>query len=205
MKPKLRGKLILPAVVVLSTAGLWAIVNAQPPAPPRGRISSSGGELGSPDQETPAAVGAGLPGRSPSNARPAQEPSAGQPAANAANFENGRPAATEANLARQSSLLLARYAQSDANERPQLKTKLRESLGQEFDQQQRAREHEISLIEERLKKLRDQLNKRAQARETIVGRRLEQLLDDADGIGWGGPATDVREPNFAPVGAPVGF
>ena len=77
-----------------------------------------------------------------------------------------------------------------------LQKKLTEALGKQFDIRQEAREKELKELEERVKRLRETLEKREKAKESIVKNRLEQLLREADGLGWGdaphGGATVIR-------------
>src|SRR5262249_16126341 len=94
-------------------------------------------------------------------------------------------AQSEAELAHQSVELSARYASSeDVAEQKKIKAELRETLVKQFDVQKQRRELELARIEERVRKLREQIKKRNDSRETIIDRRLEQLVDDAEGLGW---------------------
>lgn len=79
---------------------------------------------------------------------------------------------------------LAQSPENDAESRDQLKAKLRETLDKQFEAQIKLRETEVARIEERVKKLRDMINKRSAARKTIVDRRQQQLIDEAEGLGW---------------------
>lgn len=81
--------------------------------------------------------------------------------------------------------ILARYAESeDATEQKKIRAELREALAKQFDVQKQRRELELARIEERIKKLRDQIKKRNDARDTIIDRRLDQLVNEAEGLGW---------------------
>jgi hypothetical protein len=78
--------------------------------------------------------------------------------------------------------------------------KLASALAQQFDDRQKRREQEIADIEARLQKLRETLRKRADAKQTIVSSRLEQLLREAEGLGWGdGESARYRATSVAPV------
>ncbi len=79
---------------------------------------------------------------------------------------------------------LAQSPEDDVKARDDLKQKLREKLDKQFEAQQKLREIEITRIEERVNKLRDVVNKRNAARRTIVDRRQQQLIDEAEGYGW---------------------
>jgi len=99
--------------------------------------------------------------------------------------EMARLAETEGELTREAEELLSQYAGSDdAAEQKKLKADLRQALAKQFDVQKQRRELELVRIEERVRKLREQIKKRTDARETIIDRRLEQLVNDAEGLGW---------------------
>jgi hypothetical protein len=99
-------------------------------------------------------------------------------------------AQAEAALANESEEMLGRFAETEnAADRKQLAAELRQTLAKQFDVQRKRRELELSRIEERVRKLRDQIKKRDDARETIIDRRLDLLINDADGLGWSPPAS----------------
>jgi len=96
--------------------------------------------------------------------------------------------------------ILGRYARSTGeSERSGLKAALVMVLDQQFDLQQQERWAEIAAIEARVRRLREMLEKRNRARQTIVEERLAQLLREAEGLGWiapgePGPARGVSSP-----------
>lgn len=101
----------------------------------------------------------------------------------------------EMQLAIQARDLLRTYspvltAESQAN----FKKSLRAILIAQFDLQHKRRDEELKRIEKRLLDLRAKLTKRADAKTTIVDRRLEQLISDIDGLGWG--ADDLPQDLF---------
>jgi hypothetical protein len=75
----------------------------------------------------------------------------------------------------------------DAEERGKIKTKLIEALSKQFDAQQKRRDLELSRVEAQLKKLRELMKKRGEERKTIIDRRVDQLVRDAEGLGWAPP------------------
>ncbi len=96
---------------------------------------------------------------------------------------------SDAAMAQQSEQLVARYAATEqAEERGAIKTQLTELLAKHFDVQQQLRERELGRVEARIKKLRELAQKRREAQKTIVDQRVDQLLRDADGLGWTPPA-----------------
>jgi hypothetical protein len=104
---------------------------------------------------------------------------------------------------------LARQLMDDGNDqqRTELKQKLSAALEKQFDTQQKLRELEISRIEARVQKLRDLVRKRTEARRKIIDNRYEQLLNDAEGLGWNSTATggvqlgQPHMPGMMPPGA----
>jgi len=81
--------------------------------------------------------------------------------------------------------LLAKYGETtDEKERAKIKEGLSKVLAKVFDLQQKERESEIADIEGRVKRLRELLDKRTKARQSIITNRLDQLLREADGLGW---------------------
>jgi hypothetical protein len=102
-------------------------------------------------------------------------------------------AQSEALLAGEASDLIGQYQESEnAAERKQIAAELRQALAKQFDVQKQRRELELARIEERVRRLRDQIKKRDDARDTIIDRRLAQLIDDAEGLGWTPPAGETR-------------
>jgi hypothetical protein len=86
---------------------------------------------------------------------------------------------------REAALLTAEYGRTtDEKERSKVKESLAKALEKEFDLHQKARSQEIEQIEARVKRLRNLMDKRNQARKTIVNARLDQLIRDSEGLGW---------------------
>jgi hypothetical protein len=103
--------------------------------------------------------------------------------------EMAKLAVAEAELADSSEALLSQYAAADKpDEQKRLKAEIRDALEKQFDVQHERRELELARVEDRIKKVREQLKKRNEARQTIVDRRLDQLINDVDGLGWTAPA-----------------
>lgn len=82
--------------------------------------------------------------------------------------------------------LLEQYSSApDDATRAQLSHELQNRLAQQFDLKQASRLQELVDVEQRVAKLRQFLDARAQARDTIVNNRLQQLLGEGDMLGWG--------------------
>lgn len=115
--------------------------------------------------------------------------------------------ASDAQLGQAAEALIQQYGQTeDEQQRNNLKEQLGETLAKQFDVQQQLREHEIAKIEAKVKKLRDIITKRTDARKSIIERRLDQLLREADGLGWNSPANPTAHASVVPryVPAPAG-
>jgi hypothetical protein len=89
----------------------------------------------------------------------------------------------------------------DDKQRADLKEKLGAALEKQFDVQQKLREREISRIEARVEKLRGLVRKRTESRRKIIDGRFEQLLNDAEGLGW----NSAKAPSLqvVPYGVPA--
>jgi hypothetical protein len=86
--------------------------------------------------------------------------------------------------------LVGEYSRTqDEGKRTAIKGKLSPLLDKQFDLQQKRRDLELAELEAQIKKVRDLMKKRADARPTIVEKRLDQILRDADGLGWAQPGS----------------
>jgi hypothetical protein len=100
----------------------------------------------------------------------------------------GKLHAEEAKFEGQVHELMARYAKTeDDKEHTKIKTDLAKVLADQFESQQKRRAAEVAAIEKQLKKLKDLIEKRKEARQKIIDKRLDQLLSEAEGLGWTSP------------------
>ena len=110
-------------------------------------------------------------------------------AADGEDDEMARLHGLDGQLASQAESLVKQLADpTDEQQRKEAKEKLHETLVQQFDTQQKVRELEVARIEAKVKKLRDQIAKRNEARRTIIEKRFDQLLSEAEGLGWNSPS-----------------
>jgi hypothetical protein len=65
-------------------------------------------------------------------------------------------------------------------------TELSKMLEKSFQRDLERREHEIAHVEARVKKLRDQIEKRKKSKEDIISLRLKTIVNEADGLGFPG-------------------
>jgi hypothetical protein len=114
----------------------------------------------------------------------------------------------ESKAAGEASRMMKDYAAADnEDKRAKIKTKVQEALGKQFDAQQKRRDLELTRLEAQTKKLRELMKKRTDARTTIIEKRLDQLLREADGLGWASPhgpsiPGSYSAPRFAPLDLP---
>src|SRR5262245_15502601 len=81
--------------------------------------------------------------------------------------------------------LVHAYTQTKGeNERGKVKAQLSKALEKEFDLRQKRRGMELDWVDAEVKKAREMLDKRAKERRAIIDQRLEQLVIEADGLGW---------------------
>jgi hypothetical protein len=100
----------------------------------------------------------------------------------------------------QSAQLAQQYVKATKEEdKREIRKKLGDLLGQQFDQHTQQQQKELEELERQITQLRAVLKKRQDAKGTIVERRLEQLIQDAEGLGWTAPSSP--RPSLAPAGA----
>jgi uncharacterized protein YlxW (UPF0749 family) len=74
------------------------------------------------------------------------------------------------------------------DEKREIRKNLLEVLNKQFDQHIQQQQHELEDLEKQIAKLKEVLKKRLDAKSTIVERRLDQLIQDAEGLGWNAPS-----------------
>jgi hypothetical protein len=96
--------------------------------------------------------------------------------------------AAENAAAREVATLVAEYGRTEEEApRAKIKEKLSAALAKQFDAQQKRRELELVRAEAKLKKLRELMKKRGEERRTIIDKRIDQLIREAEGLGWSPP------------------
>ncbi len=94
----------------------------------------------------------------------------------------------EAAAEREVTTLIESYSRAEGDkQRSDIKSKVSVALEKEFDLQQKRRDLELARVEARVKKVRELMKKRSEARQSIIDKRLDQLLREADGLGWTPP------------------
>ena len=81
---------------------------------------------------------------------------------------------------------LSTYAQTeDQDARAKQRDEIAKGLNEIFDIRQEQRVNELKALEARVQKLRATLDQRAASKNEILKNRLDYLLREADGLGWG--------------------
>lgn len=98
---------------------------------------------------------------------------------------NWAPTGEEANLAHEADQLGRQLAEAKSDsDRDKIKSKLSEILEKQFDLRQHRHESEIEALETQVKKLKELVQKRQDNRRDIIAKRLDQVVRDAQGLGW---------------------
>ncbi len=87
-------------------------------------------------------------------------------------------------------------AKSDAD-KTSATNELSKMLEKSFQRDLERREHEIAQVEARVKKLRDQIEKRKKAKDDILNLRLKTIVNEADGLGFPG-GIEADSSTFSP-------
>ncbi len=96
--------------------------------------------------------------------------------------------------------LAQQYAKATkAEDKQEIRKKLSEALVKQFDANVEHQQKELVDLEKQIADLRALLKRRQDAKSTIVERRLEQIIQEAEGLGWTAPGT------AAPRGMMGGF
>ena len=73
---------------------------------------------------------------------------------------------------------------------------LHKLLSEEYDRNLAEHEKSLDKMEERLEKLREQLSKRRSAKSKVVDLRIQQLMNESEGLGWPGPSQGTNSFNW---------
>jgi hypothetical protein len=102
-------------------------------------------------------------------------------------------------LREQSHQLAKQYVKSEREEeKKEIRKKLIEVLAKQFDGQMKQQEKELTDLEKQIASLKSLLKKRQDAKATIIDRRMEQLIHEADGLGWSAPSTPQSGAQLVP-------
>ncbi len=87
--------------------------------------------------------------------------------------------------------LAGQLKSAEGAEKESVLAKLKSEVGQQFDRRQDAKGMELKALEEQLAKLKEIHNKRTQQRDQIIADRVQQIVRDVEGLGWGTDSTDL--------------
>jgi hypothetical protein len=97
----------------------------------------------------------------------------------------------------------------DSAKKADLTKQLEAAIAKSFDSDMEGREDDLSKLEDRVKKLRVQLDRRRRAKDDIIQLQLKVHVNEAEGLGFTsrprqtGPATTVRGYGAHPAAAPA--
>ena len=80
---------------------------------------------------------------------------------------------------------------AEGAEKENVVAKLKSTVGEQFDQRQEGKALELKALEEQLAKLKEIHAKRTQQRDVIIAERVQQIVREADGLGWGTDSQDT--------------
>jgi hypothetical protein len=115
------------------------------------------------------------------------QPSAKYPSLSGANADPAarKLQADESDFARQTDELVRQLAAAKGDsDKDKIKAKLSEALEKQFDIRQQRHALEVSTLEAQLKRLQEMVQKRQESRRDIIAKRLDQLVREAQGLGW---------------------
>ena len=90
----------------------------------------------------------------------------------------------DAELEQKCAELASGLRRATKEERENLKKQLAEAVNKHFDVRQKRRALQLTRLEEELKRLREANQKRIEAREQLVNRRLAELMGQHDDLGF---------------------
>ncbi len=79
---------------------------------------------------------------------------------------------------------------ADGAEKDVVAAKLKSAVGEQFDQRQDGKARELKALEEQLAKLKEIHSKRTLQRDQIVADRVQQIVREVEGLGWGTDSSD---------------
>jgi hypothetical protein len=93
-------------------------------------------------------------------------------------------------LQSQSAQLAQKYVKAEKeDEKKAIRQQMTDVLTKEFDIHVQHQQKELADLEAQIAKLKETLKKRQDAKNAIVDRRIEQLLQEAQGLGWSAPSS----------------
>lgn len=101
---------------------------------------------------------------------------------------SSRQVSQDRKLTRQTDQLVNQYRDTnDTSKRDEMRRELQKVVSAHFDHRQSERQKELVALEEEIKQLRIQHERRQNQKDRIVRDRIESLIREAEGLGWGSP------------------
>jgi uncharacterized protein HemX len=92
----------------------------------------------------------------------------------------------------QATKLAKQYVKAEKeDQKKEIRKQLTDMLSKQFDQHVQQQQKDLESLETQIAELRKTLKKRQDSRSAIVDRRVEQLILDADNMGWNVPNTSI--------------
>jgi hypothetical protein len=99
---------------------------------------------------------------------------------------------TLSNSSHETSQIAQKYVKAKGEEeKEKLRKQLQELVNKQFDMQMGRQQKELEVLEKQLAQLRSVLKKRQESKKDIIDRRIDQLILDAEGLGWTAPASNT--------------
>src|SRR5579862_6587976 len=90
----------------------------------------------------------------------------------------------------QAAKLAKQYVKAEKeDEKKEVRKKLSDLLAKQFDAQAQRQQKELDELEKQIATLKATLKKRADNKTNIIDRRMDQLIQEAEGMGWNVPNT----------------
>jgi flagellar motility protein MotE (MotC chaperone) len=85
------------------------------------------------------------------------------------------------------------------DEKKKIRKDLADVLAQQFEAHAKHQEKELADLENQIAKLRATLKKRQENKMAIIDHRVDQLIRDAEGLGWTAPGAPESALNLVPL------
>lgn len=99
-------------------------------------------------------------------------------------FSGRRALGTRKSDTQQLRELMKQYKDADGEDQDELENKIRSTLEEQYDEFLAQNEKQIEQLQERLNKLKDQLDRRRRAKSKMVDLEFERMANEAEGLIW---------------------
>jgi flagellar motility protein MotE (MotC chaperone) len=99
----------------------------------------------------------------------------------------------------QTGQLIKQYVKAEKeDDKKEIRKKLTDVLGKQFDAHMDKQQKELAELEKQIASLKTLLKKRQDSKSAIIEHRMDQLIRDAEGLGWNAPPGIQPGANFNP-------